>query len=158
MSQCSLLPVFFLFAFTSFVQAATLRSLNNYQIVHTFQNTTITSVPLAEINDQLIANPFTGYLGQSGRVVGYFAKPLTNDQPQTDWGVWTVTSDGTFCITWNHWNNHQQVCWFIYELGNGYLFVNAKGHDFASVILKNIKPGNHTGKPIDSDAVKSNHR
>ena len=152
MRKYPLLFVFFLFAFTSLAQSAQLNSLNNYEIVKTFQNTTITSIPVAEINDKLIANPFTGYLGKSGRVVGYFEKPLANDQRQTDWGVWTVTADGTFCITWNQWYDNKQVCWFIYELGNGYLFVNAKRHNFTSVILKDIKPGNHTGKPIQSNS------
>ena len=151
MRKYTFLSVLILFALTSLAQSARLKALNNYQIVQTFQDTTITSVPLAVINEQLIVNPFTGYFGQAGKAVGHFAKPLANDQPQTDQGVWTVTSEGAFCITWNHWNNHEQVCWFIYELGNGYLFVNSTRNDFASVILKNIKPGNHTGIAIQSD-------
>ncbi|KTD21334.1 Uncharacterised protein [Legionella londiniensis] len=148
MKQFILLPILIISLATPAVQAATLKSLSNYQIVQIFQDTTISSVPLAVINDELVINPFTGYFGKAGKTVGKFALPLANNQPQADSGVWTVTSEGAFCVTWQHWNNNEQVCWFVYELGNGYLFINAKRNDFASVILKDIKPGNHTNLEV----------
>lgn len=132
----------------STVHAASLRSLNNYDVMNLIKGNTITTAPLTSINNGLENNTFRGYFSQDGKAIGHFSKK-PNNQPQQDQGVWTVKSDGSFCITWEHWNKQEPICLLIYKASNGYILLNRQTNHFESFILNNIKVGNQLNLETD---------
>ncbi|AHE66226.1 hypothetical protein [Legionella oakridgensis] len=129
-----------LFSYSAF--AETLTSLSKEEVLSTFQGKTIKSIPLANLDNRLIADSFMGYFDKNGQITGKFTKKPQGNDPQTDDGTWRVKDDGTLCVTWKHWFNSKEVCALTYPLGNGYLFVNPDNNNFESLIHKDIKSGN----------------
>ncbi|WP_133127929.1 hypothetical protein [Legionella nagasakiensis] len=141
--SAALLP---LISYSSF--AMSLQSLNKDQLIKTFQGNTVTTVPLTTLDDQLVSNAISVYLDKDGKSQGKYANPPKDEEPQTDQGTWTAKNDGTFCITWQHWNDGKQGCVFVYKLGNGYLIVNSENNNFESIVLKDVQYGNQ----LDSES------
>tara|TARA_Y100000588_G_scaffold117142_1_gene128207 strand:- start:168 stop:620 length:453 start_codon:yes stop_codon:yes gene_type:complete len=128
-----------LLLFNSAIHAASLQSLNNYDVMNLVKGNTITTIPLNSVDNGLQNNTFRGYFGPNGKAIGHFSNK-TNSQPQQDQGVWTVKSDGSFCITWERWNKQKPVCLLIYKAENGYMLLNQQSNYFEAFILK-TKPG-----------------
>lgn len=126
----------------SFSYAASLSSMNKDQVVQALQDQTLTTIPLATLEDQLITNSATIYFDKQNQISGKFAHKPTND-PQSDKGTWEVKDDGSLCITWQHWFKSQPFCDYVYDANNSLLFMKGD-NTFASLVLKkNIKAGNH---------------
>lgn len=131
-----------LVSFSSLSFAASLNSLSKDQVVGALENQTITTIPLATLESELIADPATIYFDKNNQISGKFAHKPGND-PQTDQGTWTVKDDGSLCITWKHWFKSVPFCDYVYEANNSLLFIKGD-NTFASLVLKkNIKSGNH---------------
>ena len=142
MKKSYLLSAVVLLSLSTATFGATLKSLNKAEATKELEGNTITTVALATINDNLVTNAFTGYFGKDGKMQGQFANAPEN-QPQKDQGTWTVKADGTTCSNWDQWNNKQPVCFSVYKLSNGLLFINSENKKFLSLVLQeNIKPGN----------------
>lgn len=123
----------------SAIHAASLKSLNNYDVMNLVKGNTITTILLTDVGNNLKNNAFRGYFSPSGKAIGRFSNKQ-NNQPQQDQGVWTVKSDGSFCITWERWNKQKPVCLLIYKAENGYMLLNQQTNHFEGFILK-TKPG-----------------
>ena len=122
--------------------AASLQSLNKQQVTKLLQDKTMTTVPLVTLNKQLVSNTLSVYLDKQGKLNGQFANKPDND-PQTDQGKWTVKSNGVLCATWDHWNQSNPICVFVYKTSNSVIFINQQSNKFESMALEdNIKDGN----------------
>lgn len=141
MKKLLLLSSALLWAVCSVSFANSLESLSKTQVTQVIEGKTITTVPLATLNGQLINNSFTGYFDKSGKIQGQFTDKPSNG-PQSDQGTWMVKSDGTICATWQHWDNGQPICVSVYKVSNGILFINTQNKKFESMVLEeNIKTG-----------------
>ncbi|GGI84780.1 hypothetical protein [Legionella impletisoli] len=129
-----------LFSYATY--AETLTSLSKEEVIHVFQGNTIKSVPLANLDSQLVPISFSSYFDKTGQIIGKFNKKPLGNEPQKDTGTWKVKDNGVLCITWKRWFSGKEVCALTYPLGNGYLFVNPDNNNFESVIHKDIKSGN----------------
>ncbi|WP_133129893.1 hypothetical protein [Legionella yabuuchiae] len=128
-----------LFSYSAF--ADTLTTLSKEEVLKTYQGNTVKSVPLANLDGELVPVLFQIYFDKNGQAMGKFNKKPTGDEPQTDTGTWNVKDNGALCVTWEHWEG-KEVCALTYTLGNGYLLVNPDNNNFESVIHKDIKSGN----------------
>lgn len=121
--------------------ANTLQSLNQAQVNEQLKGKTISTIPLVTINGALVNNTFTGFLDSNGNMDGHMANKPEND-PISDTGTWTVSQNGTLCVTWQHWNNTKPICVSVYKVNNGLLFINEKSHALETIVLSDsIKNG-----------------
>lgn len=121
--------------------AATLSSMTQDQINQTFAGKTMMTIPTTLLDNQSQENKFTFYLDNQGKIFGKFANSIGN-APQNDQGSYTVKSDGSFCITWQKWNNAQESCANVYETSNSYLFVDTSNNFHTAVMKSDIHSGN----------------
>lgn len=125
---------------TSF--SATLTSMNKKQVMDALQNKTLTTIPFATLNGELVKDTITLFLDKNGQIDGKFASAPAKDL-QSDRGVWKVSPEGALCVSWDHWDQGQKQCVMVYDVKNSLLFVAAKNNKFESLVLKeNIKSGN----------------
>lgn len=144
MKKSILLTAAFLLA-TGGTAFAAMSALTKPQVMHVFENKTITTIPLITLQGELMKDAFAGYFAKDGTVRGQLATKAEN-YPQTDKGKWQVKSNGTMCITWAHWNQGKQRCVFVYSLKNAKVIVNQNTKKLETVILdKNIQAGNQLG-------------
>lgn len=123
-----------LLTFSSLSSAASLPSQNKMEVTKQFQDKTISTIPLVTINDTLVNNTFTGYFAKDGTVKGQFAtKPDNADISDT--GKWKVNSDGSICVTWDHWYENKPICVMTYKVANGLILINQKTKNFETMIL-----------------------
>lgn len=142
MKKSVMLVSIVLLSLSAFAFGASMQSLSKAQTTQQIAGKTITTIPLITLNDQLIANSFTGFFDKNGQMKGQLASKPDND-PQTDEGKWIVKPDGTLCATWQHWHQNKPICVSIYKLTNGMLLVNQHNKKIETLILKeNIKDGN----------------
>jgi hypothetical protein len=128
--------------FSTSVFADAIQSLNQSQVNQALKDKTITTIPLATINGSLVNNTFSGYFNANGKVIGQMAHTPASG-PANDTGSWTVTENGSLCVTWDHWNNKQNTCIALYNVNNGLLFINQNTHKLETMVLnENIKNGN----------------
>lgn len=142
MNKIKLIAGFFLLVLSFTCFSATLNSLTKKEFLADFVGKTMVTVPLATMNNKLIDDSFSGYFNKNGEVVGKFAKALKNKEPQKDKGKWEVKDDGSFCIKWQHWFKDKEICMVVYELDNGYLFINAEKNKLGSFATKPLLDGN----------------
>src|SRR5262249_10158182 len=93
--------------------ATILHSMNKIQFEKTFVNRTFISIPTDNLNGRTIDNTFSMYLDNHGNIWGKMLHKPTNE-PQIDKGIYTVTKDGTFYITWQHWDRAKKLCGHIF--------------------------------------------
>lgn len=128
--------------FSSSVFADAIQSLDQSQVNQTLKGKTIATIPLVTLDGSLVNNTFTGYFNSNGKIRGQMAHTPASG-PANDTGSWTVTENGSLCVTWDHWNSKKNTCVAIYNLNNGLLFVNQDTHKLETLILNdNIKNGN----------------
>lgn len=130
-----------LFTTTSISFAGSIYSMNKMQAKNTLNDKTITTISAITLDGKVIADSFTGYFSNDGKVMGKLANKA-DGSPQTDNGMWKVNNKGMVCITWEHWNNAKEKCVNFYKLSNAILITNGdKG--FESLILNDqIQTGN----------------
>jgi len=137
-----LLTLGILLSMSSLACAASMQSLDKSQVTKAMEDKTITTISLTTLNDQMMNNAFTGYFNKNGQIQGKFATKPDND-PQTDDGKWEVKSDGTLCVTWQHWQQSKPICVSLYHLKNGYVFVNNSTKKIETIVLdSDVKTGN----------------
>lgn len=125
---------------TSF--ALTMQSLDKSQVNKLVKGKTIVTIPLITLDGSLVNNTFTGYFDTNGKYTGQMANKPDNG-PINDTGTWKVKSNGTLCVTWDHWNSSKPICVSVYKVNNGLLFINEKNHKLETMVLdSNIKDGN----------------
>lgn len=143
MKKLVVLSAVALMSFSSLCLGASLSSLNNKQVNQTLENKTITTASLITLNGKLLNDNFaTVYFGKDNKVNGKFNNKPSSD-PQTDEGSWLVKSNGTLCVTWQHWNQAKPICVLGYQLKNALILVNTDTKNLETLILdENIKDGN----------------
>lgn len=131
-----------LFLLTSVASAASLKSLTQKEITDEFGNKSLTTIPIVTMNGHLMDNTVMAFIDKDGKLIGQFATNPDND-PKDDTGKWAVSSEGTFCATWDHWNQSKPICTDIYKVDNGFVFVNHDTHKLETIVLsENVKEGN----------------
>lgn len=122
--------------------SAVMVSMNKVQFERVFINKTLTSIPTDNLNGRTINNTFSMYLDNQGNIWGKMSKKPAN-QPQTDKGVYSITNDGTFYITWQHWDRAKKLCGHVFITQNAYISIDCAGV-FHTVFMKaSVKSGNH---------------
>lgn len=128
-------------ATTNIAFAASLPSLTESQVKQELNNKTIVTIPMVTMNGHLINNTITASFNKDGKLSGQFSSKPDNNDPQADAGTWKVSSDGTLCATWDHWNQTKPICVAIYKVNNGLIFINHDTHKLETIVLAdNIKP------------------
>jgi hypothetical protein len=119
-----------------------LHSINKTQFNQSFVNKTFTSIPTDNLNGHTIDNTFSMYLDGQGNIWGKMSHKPANE-PQVDKGIYTITNDGTFYITWQHWDGAKKLCGHIFNTQNAYISVDCD-NVFHTVFMKEAsRPGNH---------------
>ncbi len=127
---------------TSWCFAATLNSMPQDLISQAFVGKTmITITSILGDNNQSLVNKLTFYIDTQGKIFGKLDTPVTNS-PQNDQGSYAIKTDGSLCMTWQHWNNGQEWCANIFETANSYLFVDTNNNFHTAVMKNNISSGN----------------
>lgn len=117
-------------------------SMNQDQVKQAFVGKTSVSIPTDNLNGRDINNTFSVYLDNHGNLWGKMAQKPAN-QPQTDKGVYSIKSDGTVYLTWQHWDGAKKLCFHIYKTNNAFITIDC-ANVFHSVFLKDaISTGNH---------------
>lgn len=122
--------------------SATLNSMNKNQVEKAFINKTFTSIATDNLNGRTINNTFSVFLDDRGNIYGKMLhKPI--NEPQTDKGTYSIAADGTFYITWQHWDGAKKLCGHIFVTKNAYISVDCD-NVFHTVFMKEAsQPGNH---------------
>lgn len=121
--------------------AATLVSMNKSQFKKEFVNKTLISIATDNLNGRTIDNTFSMFLDEQGHIWGKMSHKPVNE-PQTDQGVYTIANDGTFYITWQHWDGAKKLCGRIFNTKNAYISVGCD-NVFHTVFMKDaVKLGN----------------
>lgn len=142
MNKYAMLSVSVISLISSTVFADSLHSLQKNEALKLIEGNTISTGSMSTLGDKVINNTFTGYFDKSGKMEGKFSRPVRG-QPQADVGIWKIKDDGSFCVTWDHWNNKKPNCLAIYAVKNGYIFINQGTGNFENVTLKDsVKAGN----------------
>lgn len=121
---------------------ASLKSLDKDKMQQAVVNKTLISIGTDNLNGKTIDNTFSMYLDDKGNIFGKMGqKPA--DEPQNDKGVCTINEDGSFSITWDHWDGAKQIRGYFFETENAYISVDDQ-NIFHTVFMKeSIKAGNH---------------
>jgi hypothetical protein len=121
---------------------ATLHSLNKKQVGRSFINKTAESIATDNLNGRTINNTFSMFLDSHGNAWGKMSLKPKNE-PQRDKGTYSIKNDGTFYITWQHWDGAKKLCAHFFDTKNAYIAVSC--HQlFHTVFMKHsMHPGNH---------------
>lgn len=124
----------------SSVFANTLHSMTRERVRSALINKTLISIPTDNLNGKTINNTFSLYFDGKGNAYGGMTlKP--KDQPKTDTGIYSINRDGSFYITWKHWDESKKFCGNFYETKNAYLAISCD-NVFHTVFMKeSIKNG-----------------
>lgn len=144
------------------------RHMTKEEVMQALNDKTITTIPLARLNDKLVTNSFTGYFGPNGQSMGKFANQPDNNIQQGSTGTWNVKNDGSVCITWKNWSNDQENCVYLYNAKNSLVITSLDG-TFQTLILNDqIQSGNQlsgsmtntlaptTSAPVNNNAPMTN--
>jgi len=122
------------FAANPAIFAIALHPLNKTKCKKVFLNRTFTSIATDNLNGLTIDNTFSMFLDDRGHIFGKMSHKPKNE-PQTDTGVYTLTNDGTFYITWKHWDGAKELCGHIFDTKNAYISVDCN-NVFHTVFMK----------------------
>lgn len=129
-------------AMSSLSFAATLTSMHKTQFEQAFINKTFTSIATDNLNGRTIDNTFSMFLDNHGNIWGKMSHKPANE-PQTDKGIYSVKDDGTFYITWQHWDGAKQLCGHIFETENAYISVDCNNVFHTTFMKATVQSGNH---------------
>lgn len=122
--------------------SATLTSMSKVQFEHVFVNKTVTSIATDNLNGRTINNKFSMFLDEQGHIWGRMLhKPI--NEPQTDKGKYVINADGTFYITWQHWDNAKRLCGHVFETKNAYISIGCDDVFHTAFMKASVQFGNH---------------
>jgi hypothetical protein len=126
----------------SLAYGATLKSLNKDKMEQAIVNKTLVSIGTDNLNGKTIDNTFSMYVDDKGNIFGKMGqKPA--DEPQNDQGICVFNEDGSFSITWEHWDGAKQISGYFFETENAYISIDDQ-NVFHTVFMKeSITTGNH---------------
>ncbi|MDP1880413.1 MAG: hypothetical protein Q8K60_05690 [Parachlamydiaceae bacterium] len=126
----------------SLAYGASLNSLDKEKIENALVNKTLVSIGTDNLNGKTIENTFSMYLDNKGNILGKMGhKPV--DEPQNDKGVYIINDDGSFSITWEHWDGAKQISGHLYETENAYISIDDQNVFHTAFMKESIKTGNH---------------
>lgn len=131
-----------LIAVSQFSFSATLNALNKSQLEQTWLNKTWVSIATDNLNGKTIDNTFSLYADDKGNIWGKMSHKPANE-PQTDKGIYTIADDGTFYITWQHWDGAKKLCGRVFDTQNAYVSVGCDGVFHTAFMKEAVQPGNH---------------
>lgn len=122
--------------------ADTLTSISKAELENNFLNKTWVSIATDNLNGQTIDNTFSMFLDKQGHIFGKMShKPAT--EPQMDKGVYEIAPDGTFYITWQHWDGAKKLCGHLFDTKNAFMSVDCAGVFHTAFMKSAVKNGNH---------------
>jgi hypothetical protein len=121
---------------------ANLHSLSKSQFEQALVNKTLVSIATDNLNGKTIDNTFAMYMDDKGNIWGKMSHKPANE-PQTDKGVYALAEDGTFYITWQHWDGAKKLCGHVFDTQNAYISVGCDGVFHTAFMKEAIQPGNH---------------
>jgi len=116
--------------------------MNKTQFEQAFVNKTFTSIATDNLNGRTIDNTFSMFLDNQGNIWGKMSHKPVNE-PQTDQGTYSVGKDGTFYITWQHWDGAKQLCGYVFETKNAYISVDCNQVFHTAFMKAAAQSGNH---------------
>lgn len=125
----------------SLIYGASLKSLDKDKMKQAVVNKTLISIATDNLNGKTIDNTFSMYLDDKGNIFGKMAQKPANE-PQNDKGVCIINEDGSFSITWEHWDGAKQICGYFFETENAYISVDNQNVFHTVFMKRSIKPGN----------------
>ena len=131
-----------LISISSLSLSATLQSMNKAQFKEEFINRTFVSIATDNLNGHTIDNTFSMFLDDMGNIWGKMSHKPTNE-PQTDKGTYTITDNGTFYITWQHWDGAKKLCGRVFNTENAYISVDCDNIFHTAFMKEAVKPGNY---------------
>jgi len=128
-------------AISSLSFASTLNSMDKAAVEHVILDKTLVSIATDNLNGRTIKNTFSMYLDKHGNMFGRMShKPV--GEPQTDKGVYSITSDGTFYFTWQHWDGGKKLCGHLFNTKNAYISIDCSNVFHTAFMKDSIQPGN----------------
>lgn len=125
--------------------ANTLSSLSRTELQQVVVNNTLTSVAIDNLNGKTINNTFAMYMDEQGKIYGKMSiKPA--GEPQFDEGTYQVNDDGTFYITWKHWDEQKRICGRLFATANAYISIDCDNVFHTVFMADKIQSGNHITK------------
>ena len=131
-----------LISMSSLGVSATLQSMNKAQFKEAFINNTFVSIATDNLNGRTIDNTFSMFLDDKGNIWGKMSSKPENE-PQTDQGTYSIADDGTFYITWQHWDGAKPLCGHVFYTENAYISVDCDNIFHTAFMKETIKSGNH---------------
>ncbi len=126
----------------SFAFSATLTSMTQLQIEQALVNKTLVSIPTDNLNGRDINNRFSMFMDGHGVIWGKMSFKPSNE-PQADKGIYSIAKDGTFYITWQHWDGAKKLAGHIFETQNAYLAISNDGVFHTAYMKEAVQSGNH---------------
>ncbi len=118
-----------------------LESMSKADVQKALVNQTGTSIPTVRLNNQAVTNTFKFYMDDQGHIFGKFLhKP--KGQPKIDQGTYNIDSDGKLHITWQHWDNAQAICFYLYNTQNDYLSIGCDNSFHTAFVKASMRAGN----------------
>lgn len=122
--------------------SATLQSLTQTQMEQAFVGKTAVSIGTDNLNGKTISNTFSMYMDPKGHIWGKMSQKPAHE-PQTDTGTYSIDPDGSFHITWQHWDGAKELTGYVFVTENAYLSVD-NNNVFHTVFMKaQIVSGKH---------------
>ncbi len=140
MKRLAIFNVLMLTVTSTLAYAMTLDSLNGPQFKQAFVGKTVISVATDNLNGHTIDNTFSMFMDNNGNVLGRMSQKPKNE-PQMDKGVYTVEPDGTFYITWQHWDGGKKLCGRIFNTQNAYISIDCNNVFHTAFMKEAIQSG-----------------
>jgi hypothetical protein len=121
--------------------ADTLNSMNKDQVEQAFVNKTSTSIPVIHSKGRPVANTISIFLDDKGNIFGKMAHKMANE-PQTDKGVYTIKDDGTYYLTWQHWDDSKQFCVHFFNTKTAYVVISCTNVFHTAFMKDSFQSGN----------------
>lgn len=133
------------FLLSSYSYSSSITSLDKMQLQTAAINKTFSSIAIDNLNGKTINNIFSMYMDKHGNIFGKMSVKPAN-LPQYDQGTYTIDQDGTFYITWQHWDEHKKICGHLFETKDAYISIDCD-NVFHTVFMKDkILLGNKISK------------
>ncbi|HEV2613945.1 MAG TPA: hypothetical protein VGV92_04475 [Gammaproteobacteria bacterium] len=130
-----------LFGLSSLSFAETLHSMSKSQLEQAFINKTAVSIATDNLNGRTINNTFSMFLDGKGNILGRMSvKP--DNEPQADQGTYSIKSNGTLYITWQHWDGAKKLCGHMFNTKNAYVAVDCADIFHTAFMKEDIALGN----------------
>ena len=124
--------------------SSVLTSMNKAEVEQAWVNKTLISIATDNLNGRTIENTFSMFIDDHGNIFGKMSHKPENE-PQTDRGVFSIQDDGTWYITWNHWDGAKKLCGHSFNTKNAYISIGCDNVFHTAFMKDSIQSGNHLG-------------